>query len=83
MKQALLGFLRPSNPGSEGPCPANSALIVCSPPPSFPQEGILENKFPFAAGKHCSAHEARYRAVTRFGAGFDFDDLIERFAVKT
>jgi hypothetical protein len=52
-------------------------------PPSFPQEGILENEFPFAAGKRRSSHEARYRAVTRFAASFDFDDLLERFAVKT
>jgi hypothetical protein len=56
---------------------------ILSWPFSLPQEGMLENEFAFAAGKRRSAGYACWRGVNRSGARLDFDDLIERFAVKT
>jgi hypothetical protein len=58
-------------------------LILSWPPRSSPQQEILENEFPFAAGKRRSAHQACERAVSRFETGRDFDELIKRFAVET
>jgi hypothetical protein len=63
---------------------ASGHTVLSWPTPrSFPQEKILENEFPFAAGKRRSAGQTSQRAVNRFETSLDLVELIKRFAVKT
>jgi hypothetical protein len=43
---------------------------------------ILEDEIPFAAGQWRAAIPARYLEINRVGSYFDFDDAIERAAIR-
>jgi len=43
---------------------------------------ILGDQISFAASQWRAAIPALYLAINRFGSGFDFDDSIERVAVR-
>lgn len=61
-----------------------ASFALCPPPRarSLPQEEILEHELAFPSGKRAAASTARYPAIIRLRSGFDFDDLIERIAVR-
>jgi hypothetical protein len=63
---------------------AVASFALCPPPRarSLPQEEILEHELAFPSGKRAAASTARYPAIIRLRSGFDFDDLIERIAVR-
>ena len=48
----------------------------------FPQQKILDDQIPLAADERCLATKARYFVANCFRSDFDFDDLIERVAVR-
>jgi len=43
---------------------------------------ILKDQIPFTAGQWRAAIPALYLAINRFGSGFDFNDSIDRVAVR-
>ena len=46
------------------------------------QEKILQHKFPFPSYKRAAADLAGYLSVGRLRPSFDFDHLIQRFALR-
>jgi hypothetical protein len=46
------------------------------------QHEVLEDELAFASEKGSSAREARHFLQRRLGTGFDFDDIIERLAIR-
>jgi hypothetical protein len=48
----------------------------------FPQQKILHNELAIAAGKRSAASAARYFTISRFRAGFDFDDVVESLTIR-
>jgi hypothetical protein len=49
---------------------------------SVPQQKILDNEFALAASKWSAAITAGYLAISGFWTGFDFDDVIDRLAIR-
>jgi hypothetical protein len=60
--------------------------VLCTLPFSdaagFPQQEILHNEFRFATREWSAASPARYFAISRLRAGFDFDDVVESLAIR-
>ena len=64
----------------------STAKVALGAPPGptrFPQEEVLEYKFPFAARKWTVASAAHYRLVGRSRSSLDFGDVMKRSAVRT
>jgi hypothetical protein len=57
--------------------------LILFRPFSLPQEGILENEFPFAAGKRRSAGRQSHRAVNRTGLDFDMSSLQSALSARS
>jgi hypothetical protein len=51
-------------------------------PDAFSQEEVFENKVSFPRHQRAAAGAARYLAIVRLRTGFDFDDLVQRIAVR-
>jgi len=51
-------------------------------PDGFSQEEVFENKVSFSRHQRAAAGAARYLAIIRLRTGLDFDDLVERIAVR-
>jgi hypothetical protein len=49
---------------------------------SFPQQEILHDEFAVAARQWPAASAARYFAISRLRASFDFDDVVESLAIR-
>jgi hypothetical protein len=67
--------------------PSFGAIVPIGPFPfldsrSVPQQEILDHKLTFTIRERTTAGAARYLAIECFRSGFDFDDLIQRIAVR-
>jgi hypothetical protein len=51
-------------------------------PDAFPQKEVFENKLSFSRYQRAAARAARYLAIICLRTSFDFDDLVERRAVR-
>ena len=72
---------RPTRRRRQGP-DTQSGLSAATHSSRSPQQKIFEHEFVVAARKRRAAGSAGQLPIVRFRSGFDFDDVVERLAVR-